>query len=81
MHLKPQPKVETKLEASAGDGLIRFNQWLFLVPLKGGRWHIYNPPIGPQLATYHLVGEPETTIDLILAPLFFNDFGFVASLL
>ena len=52
-------------------------QWLFLVPLKGGRWHII-----PQLAVYttyiplivlafwgvicyqaHLLGEPETTID------------------
>ena len=54
------------------------NQWLFLVPLKGGRWHII-----PQLAVYttyipliycllggkkcyrsHLLGEPETTIEL-----------------
>ena len=54
-------------------------QWLFLVPLKGGRWHII-----PQLAVYttyiplivlafwgapyatgsHLLGEPETTSDL-----------------
>ena len=25
------------------------NQWLFLVPLKGGRWH--SPPIG---SIYHL---------------------------
>ena len=52
-------------------------QWLFLVPLKGGRWHII-----PQLAVYttyipliycllggpicyrsHLLREPETTID------------------
>ena len=51
-------------------------QWLFLVPLKGGRWHII-----PQLAlyttyiplivlafwglyaAYHLLGEPETTIE------------------
>ena len=29
-------------------GLVfRKNQWLFLVPLKGGRWHIL-----PQLAVY-----------------------------
>ena len=47
-------------------------QWLFLVPLKGGRWHIipqlavyttYILPSGGLYATYHLVGEPETTID------------------
>ena len=44
--------------------MITWFQWLFLVPLKGGRWHII-----PQLAVYttyipfiyHL--EPETTID------------------
>ena len=38
-------------------------QWLFLVPIKGGKWHII-----PQLAVYIpliycLLGEPETTID------------------
>ena len=46
-------------------------QWLFLVPLKGGRWHIipqlavyttYIPLIycllGGLYATYHLLGEP-----------------------
>ncbi len=47
-------------------------QWLFLVPLKGGRWHIipqlavyttYTLPSGGLYATYHLLGEPETTID------------------
>ena len=47
-------------------------QWLFLVPLKGGRWHIipqlavyttYILPSGGLYATYHLLGEPETTID------------------
>ncbi len=52
-------------------------QWLFLVPLKGGRQHItpqkaiykwqwykwYILPIGWLYATYHLLGEPETTID------------------
>ena len=50
-------------------------QWLFLVPLKGGRWHIipqlavyttYIPLVYCLLglyATYHLLGEPETTID------------------
>ena len=49
------------------------SQWLFLVPLKGGRWHItpqlavyttYILPSGGLYATYHLLGEPETTIDL-----------------
>ena len=46
------------------------DQWLFLVPLKGGRWHItpqvyttYILPSGGFYATYHLLGEPETTID------------------
>ena len=47
-------------------------QWLFLVPRKGGRWHIipqlavyttYILPPGGLYATYHLLGEPETTID------------------
>ena len=49
-------------------------QWLFLVPLKGGRWHIipqlavyttYILPSGGLYATYHLLGEPETTIECI----------------
>ena len=30
-----------------GDRIPIDNQWLFLVPLKGGRWHII-----PQLAVY-----------------------------
>ena len=44
-------------------------QWLFLVPLKGGRWHIipqlavYTTYIPWLYATYHLLREPETTID------------------
>ena len=47
-------------------------QWLFLVPIKGGRWHIipqlavyttYILPSGRLYATYHLLREPETTID------------------
>ena len=42
-------------------------QWLFLVPLTGGRWHIipqlavyttYILPSGGLYATYHLFGEP-----------------------
>ena len=31
----------------AESGKYKLNQWLFLVPLKGGRWHII-----PQLAVY-----------------------------
>ena len=53
-----------------------YYQWLFLVPLKGGRWHIipqfsvyttYIPLVVLAFwwlyATYHLLGEPETTIE------------------
>ena len=53
-------------------------QWLFLVPLKGGIGSIWDPPegkdykwyilpIGGLYATYHLLGEPETTIDLLVS--------------
>ena len=51
---------------------ITFNQWLFLVPLKGGRDYItpqkaiykwYILPIGGLYNPYHLLGEPETAID------------------
>ncbi len=54
--------------------LFVFNQWLFLVPLVGGRWHIipqkaiykwYILPIGGLYATYHLLREPEKTIGSI----------------
>ena len=47
-------------------------QWLFLVPVEGGRWHIipqlavyttYILPSGGLYATYHLLREPETTIE------------------
>ena len=43
--------------------------------LKGGRWHItpqlavyttYILPSGGLYATYHLLGEPETTIDFLI---------------
>ena len=48
-----------------------------MVPLKGGIGSIFHPPegkdykwyilpIGGLYATYHLLGEPETTIDLRL---------------
>ena len=54
-----------------------FSQWLFLVPVKGGIGGIVHPPIGRKNTTYiplivlafwgvicyHLLGEPETTID------------------
>ena len=48
------------------------DQWLFLVRLKGGRWHIipqlavyttYILPSGGLYNPYHLLGEPETTIE------------------
>ena len=68
-------------------GNIFFFQWLFLVPLKGGRWHIihqlagnsyrlyttYILPSGGLYATYHLLGEPETTIDFLVD--FLDDFA------
>ena len=51
-------------------------QWLFLVPVQGGRWHIipqlavyttYIPLIycllGGYMFYYHLLREPETTIE------------------
>ncbi len=41
-------------------------QWLFLVPVKGGLGGIVHPPSGSiyhLYATYHLLREPETTID------------------
>ena len=50
-----------------------------MVPVKGGRWHIipqlavYNKwyilPIGGLYATYHLLREPETTIDDRFSPI------------
>ena len=52
----------------------QIDQWLFLVPLKGGRWHIipqlavyttYILPSGGLYNPYHLLREPETTIELI----------------
>ena len=59
-----------------------YNQWLFLVPVKGGIGSIFHPPgsartisgiykwyilpIGGLYATYHLLREPETTIDIMV---------------
>ena len=57
----------------------RYSQSLFLVPLKGGRWHIipqlavYTRPLiyhlyiafwGVKNATYHPLQEPEKSIDI-----------------
>ena len=53
------------------------DQWLFLVPLKGGRWHSPSPnwqeryhlyttyilPSGGVHNPYNLLWEPETTIE------------------
>ena len=61
-----------------GFSCVSYVQWLFLVPVKGGRWHIipqlavyttyttYTLPSGGLYATCHLSGEPETTIDMFL---------------
>ena len=54
--------------------LIEISQWSFLVPLIGGRYHIipqlavykwYILPIGGLYGTYHLLREPETTIESV----------------
>ena len=64
--LQALPNTE-ELEAT-----LSLSQWLFLVPLIGGRYHIitqlaiykwYILPIGGLYGTYHLLREPETTID------------------
>ena len=62
------------------------NQCLFLVPVKGGLGGIVHPPIGRKNttyilpsgglhATYHLLGEPETTIDLTFTESLFVTLG------
>ena len=52
----------------------RFLLFQKVLTLKGGRWHIipklavyttYILPPGGLYATYHLIGEPETTIELV----------------
>ena len=52
-------------------------QWLFLVPLKGGRWHIipqlavyttYILPFGGLYATYHPLQESEKSIEIAPPP-------------
>ncbi len=52
--------------------MLPMSQWLFLFPLNGCRWHIilqlavyttYILPSRGLYATYHLLGEPETTIE------------------
>ena len=53
-------------------GYFCWDQWIFQVPVKGGRDYItsqkaiykwYILLIGRLYTTYHLLGEPETTID------------------
>ncbi len=39
------------------------NQWLFLVPVKGGRWHSPSPNWQYIPLIVHLLWEPETTIE------------------
>ena len=65
-------KVKQNPPSNLGGGKSNPFQWLFLVPLKGGRDYItpqkaiykwYILPIGGLYATYHLLGEPETTVD------------------
>ena len=76
---EPMAGFNPQAEAWPTSGGPRADQWLFLVPLKGGRWHII-----PHLAVYttyipliycllgvicyrsHLLEEPETTIDAIV---------------
>ena len=57
------------------DGYVVNNQWIFLVPLKGGRFYIitqlalyttYILPSRGLYATYHLLREPETTIEITI---------------
>ena len=60
---------------------LTYVQWLFLVPVKGGIGGIFDPPIGRKYttyiplidclqgglyATYHLLREPETTVDMLV---------------
>ena len=60
---KKKLRGRTELTPSSTDG-----QWLFLVPLKGGRWHIIPQlAVYTQYATYHLLGETETTIEMEVA--------------
>ena len=76
----PNPKKNGKLglpggiysSFSRGELFFSPGQWLFLVPVKGGRWHIipqlavyttYILPSGGLYSPYHLLGEPETTIE------------------
>ena len=75
LDLSPMPWI-----CCLGDFFLRIgiSQWLFLVPLKGGRWHIipqlavyttYILPSGGLYATYHLLGELETTLEYLTQPM------------
>ena len=50
------------MRGSTFGGVLRCFQWLFLVPLL---YTTYILPSGGLYATYHLLGEPETTIDVL----------------
>ena len=73
-NLKVQPPCKVGPKTSYKYGLkTPLIQWIFQVPVKGGRDYItpykaiykwYILPLGGLYATYHLLGEPETTIDL-----------------
>ena len=60
-------------------GFYRRFQWIFEVPVKGGRDYItpqkaiykwYILPIGGLYATYHPLKEPEKSIDVLLGMVF-----------
>ena len=66
------------MDATENMDLVTVYQWIFQVPVKGGRWHIipqlavyttyiiyttYILPSGRLYSPYHLLREPETTIE------------------
>ena len=69
----PNPKKNYQLNKSRFGNYLAPFQWLFLVPVKGGREHItpqkaiykwYILPIAGLYATYHPLQEPEKSIDI-----------------
>ncbi len=72
LHSKPGGVVATVERLHRIFQVLVISMVVEMVPLKGGRWHIipqlavyttYILPSGGLYATYHLLGEPETTID------------------